>query len=162
MLGIKSKTSVVIRWMVRRELFDVLAIEAAGFAFPLTEEAMLSLLRQRNCIGMVAEHNEKVIGFMIYELHKAKLHVLNFAVHPDYRRQGVGRQVVAMLARKLSSHRRTRLTAVLADHNLAGHLFFRACGFRSVRVLRDYFTTPPADGYLMRYKIPSSARRSEP
>jgi [ribosomal protein S18]-alanine N-acetyltransferase len=153
---------VHIRWMIRRDMPEVLQTEQESFEYAWTEEDFLKCLRQRNCIGMVAEHNEKVIGFMIYELHKAKLHVLNFAVHPDYRRQGVGRQVVAMLARKLSSHRRTRLTAVLADHNLAGHLFFRACGFRSVRVLRDYFTTPPADGYLMRYKIPSSARRSEP
>ena len=31
---------------------------------------------------MVAEQGEKVVGFMIYELHKAKLHILNFAVHP--------------------------------------------------------------------------------
>ena len=31
---------------------------------------------------MVAEQGEKVVGFMIYELHKTKLHILNFAVHP--------------------------------------------------------------------------------
>src|SRR5437588_3551570 len=59
---------------------------------------------------MVAEHGEKVVGFMIYELHKNKLHILNFAVHPAWRRMAVGAQMVAKLISKLSSHRRTRIT----------------------------------------------------
>jgi len=57
---------------------------------------------------MVAEHDEKVVGFMIYELHKTRLHILNFAVAPQYRRLGIGRQMVTKLIGKLSSHRRTR------------------------------------------------------
>ena len=29
---------------------------------------------------MVAEYEDRVVGFMIYELHKTRIHVLNFAV----------------------------------------------------------------------------------
>ena len=39
--------------------------------------------------GMVAEHDNRIIGFMIYELHKTRLHILNFSVHDDFRRSGV-------------------------------------------------------------------------
>ena len=67
---------------------EVLDIETEGFEFPWSEDDFVRCLRQRNCIGMVAEQGEKVVGFMIYELHKAKLHVLNFAVHPSWRRSG--------------------------------------------------------------------------
>ena len=59
-------------------------------------------------IGMVAERGERVLGFMIYELHKTRLHLLNFAVANDARRRGVGSQMVDKLIGKLSSQRRTR------------------------------------------------------
>src|SRR6516165_11547963 len=104
-----AQTRVHIRWMIRRDMPEVLAIEHASFEYPWCEEEFLRVLRQRNCIGMVAEHGERIVGFMIYELHKTKLQVLNFAVHGEFRRQGVGRQMVAKLAGKLSSHRRTRI-----------------------------------------------------
>ena len=84
-------TRVHIRWMIRRDMPDVLRIEHGSDDHPWSEEDFLRCLRQRNCIGMVAEQGERVVGFMIYELHKAKLHILNFAVHPAFRRYGVGR-----------------------------------------------------------------------
>ena len=83
----EEQVRVHIRWMIRRDMPEVLQTEQESFEFAWTEEDFLRCLRQRNCIGMVAEQGEKVVGFMIYELHKAKLHILNFAVHPSYRRQ---------------------------------------------------------------------------
>ncbi len=96
------------RWMIRRDMPEVLEIEAGSFEHPWTEEDFLVCLRQRNCIGMVAEQGEYVRGFMIYELHKAKLHILDFAVCPKYRRASIAAQMVIKLLSKLSSHRRTR------------------------------------------------------
>src|SRR5262245_13193942 len=93
---------VHIRWMIRRDMPEVLAIEKQCFEFPWQDEDFIRCLRQRNCIGMVAEAGERVVGFMIYELHKNRLHILNFAVHEDYRRRGVGRQMAKKLVGKLS------------------------------------------------------------
>ena len=61
------------------------------------EEDFINCLRQRNCIGMVAEHDDRVVGFMIYELNKTRIQVLNFAVAEKYRRHGVGAQMMAKL-----------------------------------------------------------------
>jgi ribosomal-protein-alanine N-acetyltransferase len=124
-----------------------------SFAFAWTEEDFLRCLRQRNCIGMVAECGEKVVGFMIYELHKAKLHILNFAVHADWRRQSVGGQMVAKLISKLSSHRRTRITLEVRESNLAAQVFFSKQGFRAVRVLRAFYEDSGEDAYLMEYRF---------
>src|ERR671912_367951 len=85
--GRAAPMPVHIRWMIRRDMPEVLAIEEQSFEFPWSEEDFIRCLRQRNCIGMVAEHNERVVGFMIYELHKTRLHVLNFAVNASYRRR---------------------------------------------------------------------------
>ena len=103
---------------------------------------------------MVAEQGEKVVGFMIYELHKSKLHILNFAVHPGCRRVGVGAQMVAKLISKLSSHRRTRITLAVRETNLGAQLFFRAQGFKAVRVLRSFYEDSGEDAFLMEYRLP--------
>ena len=91
-----------IRWLIRRDLAEVLRIEQNGFEHFWSEEDFRKCLRQRNCIGMVAEYDERVVGFMIYELHKNQLHVLNFAVRPDARRRCVGKQMLQKLVGKLS------------------------------------------------------------
>ena len=149
----KEQARVHIRWMIRRDMPEVLQIETQSFEFAWTEEDFLRCLRQRNCIGMVAEHGEKVVGFMIYELHKAKLHILNFAVHPSWRRGGVGAQMVAKLISKLSSHRRTRITLEVRETNLGAQLFFRQQGFRAVRVMRCYYEDSGEDAFLMQYRL---------
>src|SRR5207237_9807743 len=135
----KEQLRVHIRWMIRRDMPEVLNIEQQSFEYAWTEEDFLRCLRQRNCIGMVAEQSEKVVGFMIYELHKAKLHILNFAVSPACRRQAVGSQMVGKLVGKLSSHRRTKITLEVRETNLVAQLFFRSQGFKAVRVLRRYY-----------------------
>jgi len=153
----KEQVRVHIRWMIRRDMPEVLQTEQESFEFSWTEEDFLRCLRQRNCIGMVAEQGEKVVGFMIYELHKSKLHILNFAVNPGQRRGGIGGQMVAKLIGKLSSHRRTRITLEVRETNLAAQLFFQKQGFRAVRVLRSYYEDTGEDAFLMQYRIAEDA-----
>ena len=149
----KEQVRVHIRWMIRRDMPEVLQTEQQSFEFAWTEEDFLRCLRQRNCIGMVAEQGEKVVGFMIYELHKAKLHILNFAVHPGCRRLGVGAQMVQKLISKLYSHRRTRITLEVRETNLGAQLFFSKQSFRAVRVLRNYYEDSGEDAFLMQYRF---------
>src|SRR5207253_7769626 len=88
---------VHIRWMIRRDMPHVLAIEQESFEFPWSEEDFIRCLRQRNCIGMVAEVEDKIVGFMVYELHKTRLHLLNFAVAGLWQRRGIGTQMAGKL-----------------------------------------------------------------
>jgi [ribosomal protein S18]-alanine N-acetyltransferase len=149
----KEQVRVHIRWMIRRDMPEVLQIEQESFEYSWTEEDFLRCLRQRNCIGMVAEQGEKVVGFMIYELHKNKLHILNFAVNPSCRRMGVAGQMTAKLVSKLSSHRRTRITLEVRERNLSAQLFFRTQDFRAVRVLRAFYDDSGEDAFLMQYRM---------
>ncbi len=152
-----------IRWMIRRDMPEVLAIEAASFEFPWLEDDFIRCLRQRNCIGMVAEHDDRVVGFMIYELNKSRIQVLNFATAPDARRRGVGTQMVRKLVGKLSAQRRTRILLEVRETNLAAQLFFRNNGFRAISVLRDYYEDTPEDAYLMQYRYaPDAAEAYQP
>ena len=149
----REQVRVHIRWMIRRDMPEVLAAEQLSFEYAWTEDDFLRCLRQRNCIGMVAEHNDRIIGFMIYELHKNRLHVLNFAVAPEYRRTGVGGQMVAKLIGKLSSHRRSKITLAVRERNLQAQLFFRSQDFRAMRVLRNYYEDSGEDAFLMEFRV---------
>ena len=148
----KQEVRVHIRWMIRRDMGEVLDIEQESFEFPWLEEDFIRCLRQRNCIGMVAEYEDRVVGSMIYELHKIRIHVLNFDVAAVYRRRGVGSQMVAKLIAKLSSQRRNRVTLEVRETNLPAQLFFRENGFRAVSVLRSYYEDTPEDAYVMQYR----------
>jgi ribosomal-protein-alanine N-acetyltransferase len=101
---------------------------------------------------MVAEYDEQVVGFMIYELHKNRLHILNFAVRPEYRRRGVGSQMASKLVGKLSHQRRNRIQLEIRETNLPAQLFFRQVGFRAISVLRDFYEDTTEDAYLMQLR----------
>jgi ribosomal-protein-alanine N-acetyltransferase len=147
----KSQLRVHIRWMIRRDMPEVLDIERESFEFPWFEEDFIRCLRQRNCIGMVAEHAEHVVGFMIYELHKTRLHILNFAVGAPLRHRSVGTQMIEKLVGKLSSQRRTEITLEVRETNLGAQIFFRESGFRAINVLRDFYDDSTEDAYVMQY-----------
>ena len=113
----QAQLRVHIRWMIRRDMPEVLDIERAAFEFPWFEEEFIRCLRQRNCIGMVAEHAERVVGFMIYELHKTRLHILNFAVAADLRRQRL--DIPDLVTAKVLEAQRAARPFQVAGHGLS-------------------------------------------
>jgi ribosomal-protein-alanine N-acetyltransferase len=114
-------------------------------------------MRQRNCIGMVAEMADSVVAFMIYELHRSRLHVLNFAVRRSHRRLGIGTQMMEKLTGKLTPERRSRIVLEVRERNLPAQLFFRSLGYRAISVLKDFYQDTTEDAYLMQYALTSAA-----
>jgi [ribosomal protein S18]-alanine N-acetyltransferase len=161
----KQEIRVHIRWMIRRDMPEVLQIERQSFEFPWVDDDFIRCLRQRNCIGMVAEHEGRVVGFMIYELHRTRIHVINFAVGGLYHRLGVGSQMIAKLIAKLTVQRRSRIVLEVRETNLDAQLFFRENGFRAVSVLHKFYDDTPEDAYLMQYRYrterPAAVGKSE-
>lgn len=138
---------------MRKDMPTVLGIEEANFECPWSEEEFIRCLRQRNCVGMVVEIADVIAGFMIYELDKSRLEILNFAVDPAFHRCGAGRAMIAKLTEKLTFNHRRELTLVIREGNLDGQLFFKAMGFRAMSVYRDYFEATGGDGYYMRLHV---------
>lgn len=145
-----------VRWMIRRDMPEVLGIEQEAFEFPWSEEDFTRCLRQRNCIGMVAEIADSVVAFMIYELHRSRLHMLNFAVTRSHRRLGIGTHMLDKLIGKLTPDRRGRIVLEVRETNLPAQLFFRSLGFRATSVLKDFYRDSTEDAYLMQYVLESA------
>ena len=158
----KNGLGIHVRWMIRRDMAEVLRIEQEAFEFPWTDEDFTRCLRQRNCIGMVAEIADSVVAFMIYELHRSRLHMLNFAVLRSHRRLGVGTYMMEKLAGKLTPDRRSLIGLEVRETNLPAQLFFRSLGFRATSVLKDFYQDTTEDAYLMEYCLVAAAAPAQP
>lgn len=117
-----------IRWMIREDLDAVVEIDRMSFDDPLSGDEFIARLRCFNTIGMVAEADRVIVGYVIYSLHASHLFVSRLAVHPRHRMQRVGRTLLHKLFCKLHERRPEMLIDVL-DTELGAHLFLKACGF---------------------------------
>lgn len=149
-----AKIPVHVRWMIHRDMPEVLQIEAEAFGADddrWDEEAFLKCLRSRDTIGMVAEHGDSVLGFMVYRLFGGSLNLANIAVRADCRRHQVGAQLVDKLTKRLSL-RRPVLRLGVCETNLGAQLFFRRLGFRASKVLRGRYDGE-RDAYVMECRM---------
>jgi ribosomal-protein-alanine N-acetyltransferase len=144
-----------VRWMIRADMYRVMEIENLCFNHPWREDDFIRHMRQKHTIGMVAVDvdQDNPIGFMIYELHMNRIHLLNFAVHPSFQRRKVGMAMVNKLLSKLEPSRRNRIMLEITETNLAGQLFFKQAGFRAISVLKDFYQNTDLDAYLMQYRV---------
>ena len=150
-----------LRWMIRRDLPEILAIERASFAADAVwqEEDFLRALRHRNVCGIVAERDwtdpSPVVGYMALEVHGPKsaapgVEIATLAVHPDYRRRGVGRLLLRRAMRvpmvwrpgdgslAQDEVRPGVARATVSEMDLPVHRWLAACGWRAVAVERGW------------------------
>src|SRR5262249_24561545 len=95
---------------------------------------------------------EKILGFLLFELRKDSVHILNFAVHTGCRRAGVGTQLMARLIARMRSEC-SHITLEVRETNLGAQLFFRNLDFKAVAVLRDFYDDSGEAAYFMRYDL---------
>ena len=146
MLGQQSPPKVIdscaayVRWMNGNDMSEVMDIERRCFDHPWSETDFRFVLRRpdRNFIGMVATLDEAVLGYMVYELCKFHIELVNLAVDPLFQQNGIGGQLIEKLKSKLSMDKRRAISLAVRDDNLPAHLFFRSCGFVATKILKDY------------------------
>lgn len=147
------KLGIDIRWLIRRDMAEVLDIERRSFALPWSEEDFIGHLRQRHCISIVAEHNNRVVAFTLYEIHPRRITILNLAVDPEFRRKGVGTQLVDRLVDKLSQQRRTELRIDVRESNLIAQQFLRSQMFRACAVSHAAYADTDEDAYTFVFRL---------
>jgi len=145
--------------MIRSDMPEVLRIEQLCFDHPWSKDDFIAVLRQRNAIGIVAENRRGIAGYVIYELHEHRIVLMNLAVDPQRQRTGVGTAIVDRIKEKLHQQRRREIVAAVRESNLDAHLFFRACGFRALSVLRAYYDDE--DAYSFAWRLPQEAPEME-
>ena len=101
---IAAQLSVKMRWMIRRNMEQVLEIEQKSFRRPWKQEDLYRYNKDYICMTVESdEPAERIVGYYVY--HPKNLHIVNLAVHPDFRRQGIGRQIIERVCSKCSEKR---------------------------------------------------------
>jgi GNAT superfamily N-acetyltransferase len=93
---------------------------------------------------MVAFADFDPIGVLIGAKRPSGTLVHKIAVHPDHRRQGHGRHLLASLGSKLAILGPPRIVAEVPESLAAACGLFRACGYVEEAVLTDYVLERPA------------------
>ena len=149
-----AEEDLFIRWMIRDDFARVLDLEKQIFEFPWSEDELFSCLKMTRVIGLVIEYHHKIIGYMVYELNKDHIVILNLAVESDFQRRNVGSQLLKRLMEKLSSTKRNRMTVTVRESNLSAQMFFSAHDFRATSIIKKSYEENDEDAYVMQYTEP--------
>lgn len=141
-----------IRWMIRSDMPSVYVSEHS-LPHPWNEDCFLAFLRQRDCIGMVGELQGKIVSHMVYRIKKDRIVIARFVVHPLYRHQGFGTQMMDKLKAKLTHQRRKMLHMRVRESDTGMQLFCRKNGWLAVKVTRNYYVDE--DAYCFSYRLPA-------
>lgn len=148
---IYGSNNYIIRWLIRRDLDEIIEIEEDSFEYPWNKNDFVESLRKSNTIGFVAEQNEIIIGYLIYALNKNNIEILNLAVKRDFRRNKVGTSLINKVKSKLIGNR-NRSKACLIDSNLVGHLFLKSNNFKAIDIIKNKYENINNDCYKFVYK----------
>lgn len=137
------------RWLVQKDMDRVLEINEECFDSSWTQTDLIQLLRRVDCIGMVVEAKDDVLGYAIYVLRPNKIELTSLAVCPRHQRTGVGKFILDKLALKLAPSRRSRIEIEVRETNLPAQLFLKRHGFLAEEVRTNRFSDLGEDAYLM-------------
>lgn len=146
-------------------------IEGLSFSTPWPANAFeQELTANRLARYVVARSGGKVVGFGGVWLMVDEAHVTTIGVHPDWRRQGVGRRLLIALIDLAQELRATRVTLEVRAGNLAAQALYGELGFEVTGRRSRYYsddgedalvmTTPPLSSPAMHARVASARRRS--
>lgn len=146
--------------MKESDLEEVLMIEASSFSFPWTKDMFLNeflkspiswCLVGKSQAGKsnTAGHEEKVLGYICLWIIGDEMQIANVAVHPSWRRRGIGRGLLSY-ALKFGHSRRVRVVVLeVRFSNVGAQRLYRSLGFQAAGTRRGYYQSPPEDALVM-------------
>ncbi len=120
------------------DLDDVLRIEEQAFEYPWTRDEFEYCLNSEECKGFVVERENKLVGYLFYEVKNGFYRLLSFAVDELERRRGVGSFMLGVIFDKLNAGR-SEVSCFVSEKNAQAQLFLRSLGFRDVRIAKRFY-----------------------
>jgi ribosomal-protein-alanine N-acetyltransferase len=98
---------------------------------------------------LVARCESEVVAFTVFWGVYDEAHILNFAVHPDHRRHGVGMRLMEAILDRASALGLSRVTLEVRVSNHAAIQLYRKIGFAPVAIRRRFYHDNGEDAYVM-------------
>ena len=139
-----------IRKMTAREIPQVAELEKICFSQPWSEKSVAGELENPLSLWLVAMDGDRLAGYVGSQTVMDETDMMNLAVAPQFRRQGVGEALVNALTASLKKMGSRCLTLEVRDSNEAARALYGKLGFREIGRRRGYYRDPREDALILR------------
>lgn len=140
----------VIRPMTAEDIPTVIDLDQRSFSLPWPERSFRFEVTENPASRCwVAELDGRVVGMIVVWLLVDEAHVATLATHPDYRRQGIGKRLLAHALRQMLAEGAESSFLEVRESNVAAQEMYRKFGYVPTNRRRRYYKDNDEDAILM-------------
>ena len=140
----------LIRRMTLEDLPAVHEIDMLSFSLPWSERSFRFELTQNPVSrGWVAEVDGQIAAMLVLWFIVDEAHIATIAVHPDFRRQGIGELILLFALRAVQKEGARRAFLEVRAGNAAAQTMYKKYGFVVAGVRPGYYRDNNEDAFLM-------------
>jgi len=149
-------SKIIIRAIEAPDVSAVIEIQSSSNeAAQWAQQAYEGLLTASTAeLAWVAERVGRIIGFIVVRRVADELEILNLAVAPAARRQGVGKALLQHALTRACAHGVHNIFLEVRTSNFGAHRFYEAHGFINAGKRANYYTSPVEDALLFARSLP--------
>jgi len=140
--------------MEEEDLGQVLSIEQKSFVEPWSRKLFLETLvfpLSRNYVLETA--SKKILGYANFYVVQHEAHMLNIAIHPDWRKRGVAALLLGHTIRDLSGRGVREFFLEVREGNGDAIRLYRKFGFDFIGRRKKYYVETNEDALVMRLQL---------
>ena len=139
-----------IRKMTVDDVPVVVELDRKSFSLPWPERSFRFELTDNPASRCwVADLDGKVVAMIVVWLLVDEAHVANIATHPEYRRQGIGKKLLAHALRHMMQDGARSSFLEVRESNIAAQEMYRKFGYEATGRRRHYYRDNDEDAILM-------------
>ncbi|HSE84987.1 MAG TPA: ribosomal protein S18-alanine N-acetyltransferase [Candidatus Binatia bacterium] len=139
--------------MVPADLDEVMAIERISFRHPWSSNFFLEELQVACARSILAQVNDKIVGYVLFWLLPESVDIHNIAVHPAFRRQRIGQALLLRVVEQARSRNSSRVTLEVRVSNIAAQKLYESTGFVSQGLRKGYYSDDGEDALIMALEL---------
>jgi [ribosomal protein S18]-alanine N-acetyltransferase len=139
--------------MTTADIENVIAIERASFQFPWSTRFFLDELKVDCARSILAEMEGRIVGYVLFWFLPEEVDIHNIAVHPDFRRQGIGRLLLEQVVAAARRQDRLRVTLDVRFSNAPAQNLYRSFGFIARGLRKGYYSDNGEDALVMALEL---------
>lgn len=124
-------------------------IEKASFSSPWTKEALRLQINSPMAFNLLIEVREEIAGYVMCLVASDECHILNFAIHPRFRKRGYGSELFSSALSMLRKRGIRHVFLEVREKNLAAIQLYLKFGFKIIGKRKKYYEDSGEDALVM-------------
>jgi len=137
------------------DLDEIVAIENVSFPSPWPKRIFEREIEAKNSYKRVIRISGSVIAYIVTWTIYDEVHILNIAVHPDFRKIGIGEMLLRDCLGFSKNNKMKYAILEVRTSNIGAIKLYEKIGFRTLRVRKNYYSDTGEDAFVMMYELQS-------